>query len=283
MKTHLNNSNERKHYLVNKSSLPNTKFQTVYIGTYSTTNTTKQPAHKHSFCEVMLITNGEGTIIINDRSYQIRKGNLVVYSPKFPHYEMAKKDNNLQSIFFAMKYNQSLIPALSKKDFYPIIDVTEQYDDFLAMFTFMAKESANASELYLNEILNNTCQMIFLKILSLSSIQITSDRLNASFSTLKEYIDNHYLEDFLLKDVCEKFYINKYYISQLFKENLGITPISYVIEKRMEEAKRLLQTTNLPISTISDKVGYEDTYHFSRLFKKEVGVSPKTFRNNANQ
>ena len=279
MKTHLNDSDERKHYLINKSTLHKAKIKSVYIGTYSTVKTTPQPAHKHNFCEIMLITNGEGTIVNNKNEYFAKKGDIVVYPPQFLHYEMSKKGYNLQSIFFAIKYNKSVITSFNKTDFNPIIHTEDEYEEFYELFRFLTNESKKTSELYLNEILDNACQTIFLKLLNLSSIEITSDAPNESFVFFKNYLDQHYLENFLIKDVCDKFFVNKFYISRLFKDNLGTTPANYVIQKRIEKAKELLKTTDEPIFKISSMVGYNDAYHFSRLFKKEVGVSPKAFRN----
>ncbi|MBO5099557.1 MAG: helix-turn-helix transcriptional regulator, partial [Clostridia bacterium] len=64
----------------------------------------------------------------------------------------------------------------------------------------------------------------------------------------------------------------------LFTEIMGVSPINYVIDQRMNAAADMLTNTTFPISEISKKVGYEDSYYFSRLFKNRVGVSPVRYR-----
>ena len=64
--------------------------------------------------------------------------------------------------------------------------------------------------------------------------------------------------------------------SSLFKEKTGYTPLQYLTEKRMENAKHLLSSSDLhySISEIAELCGFEDIYYFSRVFKKNVGLSP---------
>ncbi|MGJ8640337.1 MAG: helix-turn-helix domain-containing protein [Opitutaceae bacterium] len=62
-------------------------------------------------------------------------------------------------------------------------------------------------------------------------------------------------------------------------KRIGIPPATYLTNKRMEEAARLLITTQLPIKAIAIHVGYEDPLHFSRAFRKHFNRSPRNYRN----
>ena len=66
---------------------------------------------------------------------------------------------------------------------------------------------------------------------------------------------------------------------KLFKKEFGVTFKNYVIGKRIDVAKNLLTTTDLPINTISDSVGYSNYSYFTRIFKKITGSTPMDFRN----
>jgi YesN/AraC family two-component response regulator len=61
---------------------------------------------------------------------------------------------------------------------------------------------------------------------------------------------------------------------------MGISPINYLINKRIDESKKLLSTTNYSIRDISSIVGFSNSSYFSQMFKKIAGISPKTFRLN---
>jgi two component transcriptional regulator len=67
-------------------------------------------------------------------------------------------------------------------------------------------------------------------------------------------------------------------LSTLFKERTGKNFSDYVIEMRIEEAKRLLRQPALSMSDIAERIGYADARHFSKVFQKMVGVKPTAYR-----
>ncbi|MBO7215074.1 MAG: helix-turn-helix transcriptional regulator [Clostridia bacterium] len=95
-----------------------------------------------------------------------------------------------------------------------------------------------------------------------------------------EFINDNYTEQFTLDFLSEKFHCSGNHFIKKFKEKTGYTPIKYLSIKKIEEAKRLLENTDMPINEIMERVGYLDASYFSKLFKKLVGYSPKSFRDN---
>ncbi len=94
----------------------------------------------------------------------------------------------------------------------------------------------------------------------------------------KEYIDARYNEELSLTDISKEVAISPQYFSKIFKEEIGLSFVEYVREKRMDVAKELLKTKNYSVKEICYKIGYNDPNYFSRLFKKLVGVSPTDFK-----
>ena len=93
-----------------------------------------------------------------------------------------------------------------------------------------------------------------------------------------DYMENHYQEKISLDQIAANMYLSSYYISKLFKEEMGDSPINYLISIRLKKAASLLKDSNLTITEISSLTGYENTYYFSRLFKKKYGVMPSQYR-----
>jgi transcriptional regulator GlxA family with amidase domain len=63
-----------------------------------------------------------------------------------------------------------------------------------------------------------------------------------------------------------------------FAKATGMTPIEYVQTLRLEEAKQILETTDLAVEAVANEVGYEDPSYFGRLFRRTVGLTPAQYR-----
>jgi transcriptional regulator GlxA family with amidase domain len=63
-----------------------------------------------------------------------------------------------------------------------------------------------------------------------------------------------------------------------FQQATGMAPLEYVHTLRLEEAKQMLETSDLPVEAVANEVGYEDAGFFSRLFRRQVGITPSAYR-----
>lgn len=112
----------------------------------------------------------------------------------------------------------------------------------------------------------------------------TEDEIAAQNNLIVErstkYIHQNYAQKGLtLNEVALKNHVSPNYLSYLFKKKTGYNLWEYVIKLRMEESKRLIQTTDLRRYEISEQVGYESPEHFSKIFKKYFGMSPSEMKN----
>ncbi|WP_270167262.1 helix-turn-helix domain-containing protein [Paenibacillus sp. SYP-B4298] len=78
--------------------------------------------------------------------------------------------------------------------------------------------------------------------------------------------------------LAERFHYSTRYLARVFKRKYGRSPLDYIMQLRMEQAKSLLARSDAPVSHIARSVGYTDMYYFSRLFKKNTGVTPAQFK-----
>lgn len=83
---------------------------------------------------------------------------------------------------------------------------------------------------------------------------------------------------FALKDLARMVCLSPSRFHALFTKALGLPPMKYLQQRRMDQAKNLLLTTDFSISVIAGRVGFQDEFHFSRLFKKICGLSPQRYR-----
>ena len=79
---------------------------------------------------------------------------------------------------------------------------------------------------------------------SVSILQNEKKNLNLECAKIKNYLDAHYSENITLETLSTLSYMNKFSLIHTFTKQIGMSPISYLIEKRINEAKSLLETTN---------------------------------------
>lgn len=94
----------------------------------------------------------------------------------------------------------------------------------------------------------------------------------------KYYIAEHLTEELTVSNIAVSLYITPNYFSRLFKRVTKEGCNEYIVRKRIEKAKSLLDTTSLKIGEIAMMVGYRDTNYFSLAFKKHTGKSPTKYR-----
>ena len=95
---------------------------------------------------------------------------------------------------------------------------------------------------------------------------------------IRAYVHRHYGSDLSLERVAASVHLSPAYVSFLFKRETGVSLIKYIAGHRVERACALLRDTNLKITDIAARVGYDDPYYFSRLFKRVIGVPPSAYR-----
>ena len=105
---------------------------------------------------------------------------------------------------------------------------------------------------------------------------------NHSINVVKvqRYIMNHLKEKITLEELSELTHLAPQYLCKLFKAECRITINDYIREQRINEAKWLLESTDLPLMEIADHLGFSDQTYFSTVFKKVTGLTPRHYRAN---
>lgn len=94
-----------------------------------------------------------------------------------------------------------------------------------------------------------------------------------------DYIEDNYAQTTLnLNEVAQAIGMSPNYFSGMFSQEMQMTFVEYVTDKRMEQARRLLRETDQSSAQIAAAVGYKDAHYFSFVFKKTVGMSPREWR-----
>jgi len=94
----------------------------------------------------------------------------------------------------------------------------------------------------------------------------------------KNFIRQNIEKDFSRQDVADNVHFNHDYLARIFKKETGIKLSDYIIQERLSLAKRMLETTDMSITMVAEKVGYTNFSYFSTLFKNLYGISPVKYK-----
>lgn len=131
-------------------------------------------------------------------------------------------------------------------------------------------EADSLNELY-NIIEENIC--IYEENIPTDDKQIRED-----VALVKSYIKAHLSEKINLESLADMVFLSPGYLSLIFKQSTGDTVSHYIISQRIDEAKRLLETTNMKVNQICEKVGIDNVSYFGQQFKMFCGMSPSEYR-----
>lgn len=95
-----------------------------------------------------------------------------------------------------------------------------------------------------------------------------------------EYINEHLNQDIKLADLAALLGISQFHFSHLFKQSIGTSPYQYLLQQRVEQAKRLLKQTDQPIMEIALLCGFNSHSHLSKQFRQLTGMTPTAYRAN---
>lgn len=95
---------------------------------------------------------------------------------------------------------------------------------------------------------------------------------------MKEYVGNHFMYPITLENLCEVIGVSPQHLCRIFKESLGMRPIEYVIQVRINMAKELLLYSRYPIHQIAQMCGFQNANYFCKMFRKSEQMTPGEYR-----
>jgi len=238
--------------------------------------------HAHHFTEILYITRGKGTFIFSHEQVPVKEQDLIIINPYVEHTE--KSCNNQPLEYIAVGIDGFAFTTSGSSDqvtFYNYIEEKNIYLSYLEQLLEEAESQKNDYEL----ILRNIIEILLLKMMrkkNLNLEKIPSQKISKDIAFTKNFIKQHFREKINLDTLASASHLNKYYLSHSFKKLVGLSPIEYLIDIRIRESKILLETTNYPISDISDIIGFSSQSLFSQTFKRETNMTPSQYRKDKN-
>jgi AraC family transcriptional regulator, transcriptional activator of pobA len=250
--------------------------------------------HSHDFYSVLLFIRGEGDIKINNDTYAVQPQTICLIAPNQMHSFLGLDDVEGIVFFFCQDFyveEFSFIRLLnifsytsqidknvcnpcinlSDKEFSPVIDIIKSVGHEYESFT-----PANNSAVIIRSLLN----ILLLKLSEL--YEAKSGKSNKSDSTIVHAL-SHMVDSFFIIEQHIGFYTSAFNISDRQLNdicnshfNCGLKKI--LQDRLMQEARKLLLSSELSVAEIAYKLNFEDNSYFNKVFKNKTGLTPKRFR-----
>jgi len=238
--------------------------------------------HTHNHMELFYIVGGKGQFLIQDQLYPVDVNNLVIINPNVTHTEVSLNAQPLEYIVLGIE-GIELATSENSNGQFNILDHIESVE-ISGCLRNILREMEQKNTGY-EDVCQAYMEILIIRMMRNTALvvptepQVTST--NRQCAAVKRYIDLHFKEALTLDQLAEEAHINKYYLSHAFKREYGVSPINYMITKRIEESKYLLAETDLSTSQIAQLLGFSSLSYFSQVFRRTQSVSPMEFRHNA--
>ncbi len=101
---------------------------------------------------------------------------------------------------------------------------------------------------------------------------------NPLIENIKNYVEENLNYNFPISNIAAIFGYNEKYLGRMFKKHTGLSITEYTNKRRIEEILPLIKSTNIPITEIALRAGFNNVTYFNRVFKKETGITPSALR-----
>lgn len=255
--------------------------------------------HCHDFLELAFILTGNGKYKIDGQICEVREGDLLIFEPGTYHQAIIKEEGGAFMEFFlaatdvhlsGLEPNHLILPG-NGRIIHTMGELKLKLNKLFASIE-AERDALKPGRYYmLKAYLMQILLLVIREQTAPAAAQSCPQKPKRySFEStgrkyvverIIDYFEDHYAEKISLDQIALNMYLSPFYISKIFKAETGDTPISYLINIRLEKAMEILREEPEPsIQEVAVRVGYEDAYHFSKLFKKKFGFSPSAVRKN---
>ena len=237
--------------------------------------------HTHSHTELFYIVGGKGQFLIEDQAFPVDVNNLVIINPNVTHTEASLNAQPLEYIVLGID-GIELVNSKSTNGRYCILDSSESMEISSCLRNILREmELKNTGY---EDICQAYMEILIIRLMRNTALAVPEEPQtisgNRQCAAVRRYIDLHFKEALTLEQLSEEAHMNKYYLSHAFKREYGVSPINYMISRRIEESKYLLAETDLSLSQIAQLLGFSSLSYFSQVFRRTQDSSPMEYRQN---
>jgi AraC family transcriptional regulator, transcriptional activator of pobA len=249
--------------------------------------------HAYDFYSIILFTSGSGSIIINNDSYPVKEGTICLVAPDQVHSFMKIGNAEGHLFFFCQDYYVEEFSIIRLLNLYsytsatargvqkPCIDLSKNEFSTIKSAFISIENEYNANECSsAGAIIRSHLNILMLKLTS--NYEALSESSSGSESvlvhSLSRLIDSYFIQEQHLGFYTSAFNISESQLNEICNKHFNCGLKKILQNRLMQEARKLLVTSDMSISEIAYKLNFEDNSYFCRVFRTKTGISPKRFR-----
>lgn len=231
----------------------------------------KIPERQLNDYELVLVVKGTGNISIENQTFHVEAGDLICFKPGIKHSLWLTTEPYM--VFYGIHFSMP-----QESETLNIPDLMHLDAPMRLEGLFRSMHEIYGKKVYLEEWRKNLLlQQILCEVFLILHNQ--TEPINViRIRKVLEYIQEHLYQPIHLDALLQQAGIGKTLFLQTFRSVTGTTPLQYITEQRLENAKVLLKETDFSVACIAEKCGFSDTFYFSRCFKKKYSQSPQKYR-----
>lgn len=232
--------------------------------------------HSHETFVISVIGSGEIEVEFHlQAKTSFSPGQIVVFNPNQVHATKSKTKTSLNyySLYINAQWYKNNVDT---KPLHVQNIIAEQnlYHDLVNSYNEIILNNQKT-----NNTLEKTMKHILKKYLAKMDYKEDNEYEKVFFENVEKYILDNLKEQITLEDIAKAVDYNESYITRVFKKRCGLSPHAYLVNKRVEKAKRkLFDDKDIDLAELSNEIGFYDQSHFSKAFKRVLAITPNKYK-----
>lgn len=221
-----------------------------------------------------VISKGEGYFEYKNKEYHLKAGDAFLIEPMETHYYHASRENPWSYAWVGFDGSGvSEILSHTVFGYSPVFlsDTPQCCETMLALVQSFSLPERNPLEL-MSKLLLLFSQM------PACEATATGSQEERYYQLALDYITNNYTYDLKVQDIANYVGIDRTYLYKIFMKTAGISPKQYLLQFRIREAGKLLQSQKYTVTETAYSCGFRDTAAFCTCFRQQIGITPKQYK-----
>ena len=260
-------------------------YQLLYVASSCYDKDWNSLMHTHKCTELFYCVHGRGQFHTSDGTFDVKKDDLVIINADVEHAESSMASHPMEYLVLGVQGLNFRFDSARGDAGYDVLNFEQNRDELLFYLQSILRE-VDTQEFRYEDMCQRILEILLIQVQRFANVKICTSlpaaekqhSTNRNCALIRQYIDEHFSEPITLDTLAQMVHINKYHLVRTFQKEYGITPINYLIERRLEESRFMLKNTNYSASQIVSLLGFSSSSYFSQCFRRKEHMSPSQYR-----